>query len=192
MLLGVVSDTHGLVRPEALAALRGVDRILHAGDVGRAEVLDALREIAPVDAVRGNVDRGPGVRGLPARCRVEAAGARILVLHRLADLDVDPVAEGVAVVVTGHSHVPRLEARGGVLYLNPGSIGPHRFRLPVSLARLRVEAGRVSGELVVLDPRGGRPQPSSTTQATVITTAPSTLTPTPSRAISAVDTSPDP
>jgi len=152
--LGVVSDTHGLVRPEALAALAGVDRILHAGDVGRPAVLAALSEIAPVDAIRGNVDRGPGVRDLPERLEVEVDGARILVVHRLADIDCDPAAEGYAAVVTGHSHKPLLEEREGVVFLNPGSIGPHRFRLPVSMATLRVDDGRVTAALVVLDPRG--------------------------------------
>jgi putative phosphoesterase len=147
----VISDTHGLVRPEAMAALRGVDRIVHAGDIGSPAVLAALAAIAPVAAVRGNNDRAPWAAGLPETEVVEVGPARLYVLHDLHDLDLDPRAAGFAAVISGHSHVPRQEERDGVLYLNPGSAGPRRFRLPVSVGRLTVEAGRVSGALVPLE-----------------------------------------
>jgi putative phosphoesterase len=135
--VALVSDTHGLVRPEALRALAGVERILHMGDVGGPDVLDALSAIAPVTAVRGNVDVGAWARALPATLLVEAFGANLLLLHNLADLDLDPAAAGVAIVLYGHTHVPKEEVRGGVRCVNPGSIGPRRFDLPVSLAFLR-------------------------------------------------------
>lgn len=148
--VGVIADTHGLLRPEAVDALRGVDLVLHAGDVGGPEVLDGLRALAPVVAVRGNNDRGPWAAGLPARADVELAGVRIHVLHDLAELALDPAREGIGLVVAGHSHRPRLERREGVAYLNPGSAGPRRFALPVSVARLRLEAGRADAEIVEL------------------------------------------
>jgi len=150
-LVGVISDTHGLVRPEALEALAGSELIVHAGDVGSPEVLEALARVAPVVAVRGNNDRGAWAGALPEREVVEAGGASIYVLHDLKELDLDPAAEGFAAVVAGHSHTPSIETRGGVLYLNPGSAGPRRFRLPVAVARLRVAAGRCEAELVLLD-----------------------------------------
>lgn len=150
----MISDTHGLLRPEAAGALAGVARILHAGDVGRPEVLEQLARIAPVDVVRGNVDRGAWAAALPLRRTVEAGGARILMLHILAELELDPAAAGFAAVIYGHSHQPRQEVREGVLYLNPGSAGPRRFRLPVTLARLRIEGGRARAELVELPVTG--------------------------------------
>ncbi len=150
LLLGVISDTHGLMRPQALAALAGSDLIIHAGDVGRPEVLDALRTIAPVHAVRGNVDRGSWAARLPATARVAVGGHLIYVLHIVDELDLDPPAAGVAAVIFGHSHQPSLATRDGVLWLNPGSAGPRRFDLPVSLARVRVEAGGLQPELVTL------------------------------------------
>jgi putative phosphoesterase len=137
-VIGVISDTHGLLRPEALGALAGVDMIIHAGDVGKPEVLEGLSRIAPVHAVRGNVDRGDWARALPASQVVEADGPLIYVLHNLAELDLNPQAAGFAAVVSGHSHKPGHEMRNGVLYLNPGSAGPRRFRLPVTLARMVV------------------------------------------------------
>ena len=136
--LGLISDTHGLMRDEALRALHGSDLIIHAGDVGRPEILDALRAIAPVVAVKGNIDTAPGVSALPATAVVEAGAARIYVLHDIQDLDVDPAAAGYHIVVSGHSHQPGASERGGVLYINPGSAGPRRFRLPVTVARLEV------------------------------------------------------
>ena len=150
MLVGVISDTHGLMRPEALAALRGVDRIIHAGDIGTPEILTALEAIAPVTAVRGNNDRDGWARAISATQVVDAAGALIYVIHDVGELDVDPAAGGFGVVVAGHSHQPLNEQRGGVLWFNPGSAGPRRFKLPIALGRLTIEAGRVRGDIVTL------------------------------------------
>jgi putative phosphoesterase len=150
--VGVISDTHGLLRPEAVTALRGSELILHAGDVGGAPVVEGLRAIAPVTAVLGNNDRDPWGRRLPGAATVEVAGVRIHVLHALPDLALDPEEEGVSVVVFGHSHRPESRRRGGVLYFNPGSAGPRRFRLPVTVGRLVIRAGRVSARIVPLLP----------------------------------------
>jgi putative phosphoesterase len=150
-LVGVISDTHGLVRDEALSALRGVELILHAGDIGAPDVIPRLEDIAPVKAVRGNNDRDPWARGIPDTDVVQVGGIQIYILHNLAEIDLDPAAAGFQVVVSGHSHVPKSERRAGVLYLNPGSAGPRRFKLPVSLARLRVAGNSVEPELVALD-----------------------------------------
>ena len=155
MILGVISDTHGLLRPEALAALRGVDRILHAGDVGAPEILDQLQKLAPVSAVRGNVDRERWTRRLPETEVVEAGGVSIYLLHNLAALDLKPEAAGLAAVVYGHSHQPNMETKNGVLYFNPGSAGPRRFKLPVSVGRLVIDGGKVRGEWIELQV-GGR------------------------------------
>jgi uncharacterized protein len=149
-LVGVLSDTHGLLRPGAVTALKGVDRIVHAGDVGDRTILEALARIAPVTAVRGNVDEGAMADELPGTAVVEVTGVHLYVLHDLAELDLDPREAGFAVVIHGHTHAPALEERGGVLYFNPGSAGPRRFRLPVSLGRLTVERGKVRAELVRL------------------------------------------
>lgn len=149
-LIGVISDTHGLVRDEALSALRGVEMILHAGDIGAPEIIPRLEEIAPVKAVRGNNDRDPWARGIPETEVVQVGGIQIYMLHNLAEIDLDPAAAGFQVVVSGHSHVPKSERRAGVLYLNPGSAGPRRFTLPISLARLRVAGNSVEPELVTL------------------------------------------
>ena len=135
-VIGLISDTHGLVRPEALRALEGSDLIVHAGDVGKPEILDALKLLAPVVAVRGNIDRGGWASALPLTATVTAASAVVYVLHDLQQLDLDPAAAGFHVVVSGHSHKPSRMERGGVLYLNPGSAGPRRFQLPVTVARL--------------------------------------------------------
>lgn len=134
--VALVSDTHGLLRPEALRALRGASRILHMGDVGSPEVLDGLRAIAPVKAVRGNVDHGAWAHELPETDVVEVFGKSLFLLHDLAELDLDPAAAGIAMVLYGHSHVPKAEEKGGVRYVNPGSIGPRRFELPISFAFL--------------------------------------------------------
>lgn len=136
--VGVISDTHGLLRPWAIQALEGVDLILHAGDVGQAEILDRLRMVAPTIAVRGNVDTSPWGRTLPETEVVEVAGRTLYMLHDRQALDLDPRAAGVAAVIFGHSHRPEASERDGVLYLNPGSAGPRRFSLPISLARLDV------------------------------------------------------
>ena len=146
--LGVISDTHGLLRPEALEALMGVDLILHAGDVGSVEVLDGLRAVAPVHAVRGNMD-GAGL-GLPLTTVVEVGGVMLYVLHDLYRLDLDPRAAGFVGVVSGHTHRPSLAQRDGVLYLNPGSAGPRRSDRPPSVGLILVEGGRVRGELIEL------------------------------------------
>ena len=150
VILGVISDTHGLLRPEAVEALRGSDRILHAGDVGASEILEALAQIAPLTAVRGNVDSEPWARALPETEVVEAGGVCVYILHSLGPLDLKPEAAGFRVVVYGHSHQPKIEEKNGVLYFNPGSAGPRRSNLPVSVGRLVIEAGRVRAELVEL------------------------------------------
>jgi putative phosphoesterase len=149
--VGVISDTHGLLRPEAIRALRGVDLIVHAGDVGGVEVLDGLRAIARVVAVRGNNDREAWARALRERETIVVAGIRILVVHDVNDLRAGPPTRGVRVVVAGHSHRPSIDEREGVLFLNPGSAGPRRFTLPVSLAMLTVQNERPRARLVTLD-----------------------------------------
>jgi putative phosphoesterase len=148
--LGVISDTHGLLRPEAVEALRGSDRILHAGDVGAPKILEALAKIAPVTAVRGNVDTASWARALPETQVVEAGGALIYMLHDLGQLDLKPEAAGFRVVVYGHSHQPKIEEKNGLLYFNPGSAGPRRFHLPVSVGGLMIDEERVRAELIEL------------------------------------------
>jgi len=150
MLLGVISDTHGLLRPEALDALAGVDRILHAGDVGAREVLEELARIAPVTAIRGNVDYEPWARELPETEVVEIEGVTIYMLHDLGKLDLKPEAAGMRVVVSGHSHRPEMDEKNGVLYFNPGSAGPRRFHLPVSVGKMRIQGGEIAGQLLEL------------------------------------------
>ncbi len=150
LLIGVISDTHGLLRPEAVHALRGSDHIIHAGDVGAAQILEELSSIATVTAIRGNVDKAPWSRKLPQTEVVEIGGISIYILHDLAQLDLKPEAAGFATVVSGHSHIPKQEVKDGVLYFNPGSAGPRRFKLPVSIGRLIVANGSVRGELVLL------------------------------------------
>ena len=149
MIVGVISDTHGLMRAQALDALRGSDLVVHAGDVGSPEILATLATIAPVVAVRGNNDRGAWADELPETDVVDAAGALIYLIHDLGELDLDPVAAGFRAVVSGHSHRPGREERRGVLYVNPGSAGPRRFTLPVSVARIDVSGdGSLSAEIV--------------------------------------------
>ena len=149
--IGVISDTHGLVRPQALRALAGADLIVHAGDVGSPDVLVALRAVAPVVAVRGNNDRGEWAASLAETEVVETDGRSLYVLHDLKELELDPREAGFDAVIAGHSHQPRIQRRDGVLYLNPGSAGPRRFRLPVAIAWLAVEAGGLDAEIVHLD-----------------------------------------
>ncbi len=149
-MIGVISDTHGLLRAQAVEILRGSDRIIHAGDIGSPEILHKLGAIAPVTAVRGNIDKASWARKLLENEVLEISGISIYVLHDLAQLDLKPQAAGFAVVVTGHSHVPKQETRDGVLYFNPGSAGPRRFNLPVSIGKLIVEDGKVRGELIDL------------------------------------------
>jgi uncharacterized protein len=146
-----VSDTHGLLRPQALARLRGVDRIVHAGDIGDPEILRALAAVAPVTAVRGNNDRGVWARAIPETAVLEVGRVRLYVLHDVKRLDVDPRRAALDAVIAGHSHRPSLVERDGVLFLNPGSIGPRRFTLPVAMAVLTVRGARVRGEIVRLD-----------------------------------------
>lgn len=134
MLIGVISDTHGLRRPEAREALADVEHIIHAGDVGSPEIVPRLAEIAPVTAIRGNVDIQPWAEKLPARKVITLAGRRLYVIHALGDLNLDPAAAGFDMVVFGHSHQPKIESRQGVVYLDPGSAGPRRFKLPITLA----------------------------------------------------------
>jgi putative phosphoesterase len=153
MNIGVISDTHGLLRPEALAALKGCDHIIHAGDIGAPDILARLGEIAPVTAVRGNVDKAVWARRVPETEVLEAGGVSIYVLHRREDLDLNPEAAGFAAVVCGHSHVPKAETVRGVLYFNPGSAGPRRFRLPVTVGRLMVRDGKVEADIVTLNLR---------------------------------------
>jgi hypothetical protein len=148
--VGVISDTHGLLRPEAAAALAGSELIIHAGDVGSLKVLDELSLIAPVTAVRGNVDHGDVAAALAPTETVEVGGALLYVIHDLGDLDLDPAAAGLQAVISGHSHRPSVERRAGVLYLNPGSAGPRRFSLPVSVAWLTVVGGEVEAGIVEL------------------------------------------
>jgi hypothetical protein len=148
----LISDTHGLLRKEALEALRGAELILHAGDVGKAEILETLRKLAPVVAVRGNVDTQEWARSLPATAVAEAGAIRIYVLHDVKQLDLDPVAAGFQIVVSGHSHQPGKNERNGVWYINPGSAGPRRFQLPVTIAFLNVGEVPWSLEFVDLQP----------------------------------------
>ena len=149
--IGLISDTHGLLRPEATAFLRGSDFIVHAGDIGNASVLQELAALAPVTAVRGNNDWEPWARSVRESEVLAIGGVLVYVLHDLAQLDVDPVASGYRVVVSGHSHRPLVETRDGVLYVNPGSSGPRRFKLPVAVAELHVEGASVKARLVELD-----------------------------------------
>jgi uncharacterized protein len=141
VIIGVISDTHGLMRPEALAALRGVEHILHAGDVGDVAILDALREIAPVTAIRGNVDVAGACAKLPATDVVELGGQLFYLVHSVHDLDINAKAAGVAMVVSGHSHKAKVDVKDGVIYFNPGSAGPRRFSLPVTVGFVTVEDG---------------------------------------------------
>ena len=150
LIAGVISDTHGLLRPEAVAALRGCDLIIHAGDVGDGAVITGLRDIAPTFAIRGNVDRGTWAAHLPPTDIVEVGPLMFYVLHNIAELDLDPPTAGVAAVVFGHSHRPSIATRDGVLYLNPGSAGPRRFKLPVSLARVTVSGQEMRPAIVEL------------------------------------------
>ena len=147
-MIGVISDTHGLLRPEALAALQGSDHIIHAGDVGEREILEQLAEIAPLTAIRGNIDKAAWARKLPQTEVVELGGTSIYVLHNLAQLDLKPQAAGFEVVISGHSHAPKQETSDGVLYFNPGSAGRRRFKLPVTVGKLIVADGEVRAEIV--------------------------------------------
>jgi putative phosphoesterase len=151
MLIGVISDTHGLLRPEAVDALQGSDYIIHGGDIGDAGILNRLNEIAPVTAVRGNVDRERWVQNIPHTNVLEVEGVSLYVLHKLDELDLKPEAAGFAAVIYGHSHVPKLEKKNGILYFNPGSAGPRRLGLPVTLGKLNVLGKKLEAEIVQLE-----------------------------------------
>jgi putative phosphoesterase len=149
-LIGVISDTHGWLRPEALNALQGAEHIIHAGDIGDPVILEQLARIAPVTAVRGNVDRARWARKIPPTNVLEVGGVSLYVLHDLSQLELKPEAAGFTAVVCGHSHKPKQEMRNGVLYFNPGSAGPRRFNLPVTIGRVFVHHKLVRGEIVNL------------------------------------------
>jgi uncharacterized protein len=150
MVIGVISDTHGLLRPQALAALADVDHIFHAGDVGNADILDQLRAIAPLTSIRGNVDTHGPCAELPETDFIELAGKLFYLVHSTLWLDINPAVAGVAAVVSGHSHQPSIESRNGVLYLNPGSAGPRRFKLPVTLATLEINGDALTARIADL------------------------------------------
>ena len=149
-LIGVISDTHGLLRPEAVKALEGVELIIHAGDIGDPRILRKLARLAPVHAVRGNTDRADWAANLPHSRVVEVGGILIYVLHELFTLDLDPAAAGINAVIFGHSHEPHMKRQNGVLFLNPGSAGPKRFTLPVTLARIKLQGISLHPELIEL------------------------------------------
>ena len=151
MIIGVISDTHGLLRPGALAALQGSDYIIHAGDIGDPQILDKLAAIAPLTAVLGNIDHGAWANKIPTTNVLEVGEISINVLHNLQELDLKPEAAKFAAVVYGHSHVPKQEWKNGVLYFNPGSAGPRRFRLPLSVGRLRIKDGRIDAKILLLE-----------------------------------------
>jgi uncharacterized protein len=151
MRVGVISDTHGLLRPEALSALQGAEHILHAGDVGTPAILEALNKIAPVTAIRGNTDEHGPCRHLPATELVDLAGHTIYMLHDVKQLDMNAEAAGIAAVIFGHSHKPVIERRRGVLFLNPGSAGPRRFQLPVTVAWLSIAPNALEARIVELE-----------------------------------------
>ena len=145
--IGLISDTHGLLRPEARDFLAGSDHIVHAGDICDPAILDALRALAPLSAVRGNNDQGDWARALPPSLTLQLGAVRLHVLHDLAELAIDPAAAGVQVVVCGHSHRPQVQPRDGVLFVNPGSAGPRRFRLPIAAAELQLQGRQVQATI---------------------------------------------
>jgi uncharacterized protein len=150
MIIGVISDTHGLLRPEALIALRGSEHIIHAGDIGSQGILDELSKLAPVTAIRGNIDTAPWSQHLPTTNLFEKDSVSVYVLHDLKALDLNPKAAGFSAVISGHSHSPKTEWKNGVLYFNPGSAGPRRFRLPISVGRIHVADGQLTPEFIKL------------------------------------------
>ena len=150
MIIGVISDTHGLLRPEAVERLRGSEHIIHAGDIGAPEIVPALEKIAPVTAIRGNADTQAWARQFPATEVVELGGMHIYVIHDANAIDLNPKAAGFAAVISGHSHQPKQEIKDGVLYFNPGSAGPRRFKLPICVGKLTIKNGTVHGEIVTI------------------------------------------
>lgn len=148
--VGIISDTHGLLRPEAAAALRGCDHLIHGGDIGSLDVVEQLRKLAPLSIIRGNIDKADWAQQFPETTTVDVAGKRVYVLHSLKELRFDPAAEGYHVVVSGHSHKPAIHEEGGVLYVNPGSAGPRRFKLPISVAKLAIDEEGVKASIQAL------------------------------------------
>lgn len=155
MIVGVISDTHGLLRPEAVRALRGSEHIIHAGDIGSPEIIPAMQQIAPVTAIRGNVDLDPWTRKFAETEVVELAGLSFYIIHDVNALDLNPRAAGFAAVISGHSHKPKQEMKDGVLYFNPGSAGPRRFRLPITIGRIEIVRGKIETAILPLIPQGG-------------------------------------
>lgn len=156
-IVGVISDTHGLLRPEAVALLSGVDHIIHAGDIGPQQILLELRRIAPLTVVRGNNDRETWARSINPSEELEIGGRRLYVVHDIADMDIDPAAAGVSMVITGHSHKPAIAERDNVVYLNPGSAGPRRFNLPIALATVRISTRAIRPEIHEITPVQAKP-----------------------------------
>jgi len=150
-VVGLISDTHGLVRPQALDALRGVDLVIHAGDIGKPEVVEALMRIAPITVIKGNNDRGAWAKKLPDTTILSVGGVRLFLIHDVHDLDFDPFERGIAAVISGHSHKPSIIKRDGVLFVNPGSAGPRRFKLPVVVGKLRIADGKLKAVIIELD-----------------------------------------
>jgi putative phosphoesterase len=150
MIIGVISDTHGLLRPEAIAALQGSEHIIHAGDIGAPEIIPTLEKIAPVTAIRGNVDHQPWAKRFPETEVVELAGLHFYIIHDVSALDLNPRAAGFAAVISGHSHHPKQEIKDDVLYFNPGSAGPRRFRLPITLGQLEIVDRKISSRIISL------------------------------------------
>lgn len=151
MIVGVISDTHGLLRPEAVELLRGSEHIIHAGDIGAPEIIPELEKLAPVTAIRGNIDRQDWTRKFPETEVVELGGVHIYIIHDVNAMDLNPKAAGLAAVISGHSHKPRQEMKDGVLYFNPGSAGPRRFKLPITLGRLEINGRTVSAKTLMLE-----------------------------------------
>ena len=150
MRIGLIADTHNLLRPEALATLQGVDHLIHAGDIGGPHILAELERVAPLSVVRGNNDQDSWADAIPERLTLRFGAIALHVLHDLTQLDIDPAAQGIDVVIAGHSHKPLHEKRNGVLYLNPGSAGPRRFKLPIGVGILHIEDDRARAELITL------------------------------------------
>lgn len=151
MIVGVISDTHGLLRPEAVEKLRGSEHIIHAGDIGSSEIIPELQKLAPVTAIRGNVDYQDWTKRFPETEVVELAGVNIYIIHDVNALDLNPKASGFAAVISGHSHKPNQEMKNGVLYFNPGSAGPRRFKLPITVGRLEITAGALTATVLSLE-----------------------------------------
>jgi putative phosphoesterase len=150
-VIGLISDTHGLIRPQALAALEGVDLIIHAGDIGKPDVIQPLKAIAPLVAIKGNVDKDAWADSLPETKELKIGDVRIFVIHNVNELDFNPGARGYRVVISGHSHKPLVVNRDGVLFVNPGSAGPRRFKLPVAVAKLRIDGRNLRAKIIYLD-----------------------------------------